>query len=95
MFCSCILRTETVECKCFLPFHVTFTEKLRESDLQLEVDRVVRVRLPLEDAVVAPRLVRLVRRLEDQPVGLVAQARLGELGAEQRPGWAVILCHIL
>ena len=70
----------------FAVSRVTFTEKLRESDLQLEVDRVVRVRLPLEDAVVAPRLVRLVRRLEDQPVGLVAQALLGELGAEQRPG---------
>ena len=50
--------------------------------LQFKVDRVVRVRLPLEYVVVAPRLVRLVRRLEDQPVRFVAQARLGELGPE-------------
>ena len=58
---------------------------MSECDLQFEVDGVVRVRLPLEDAVVAARLVGLVRRLEDQPVRLVTQARLRELGAQQRP----------
>ena len=64
------------------------------SDLQFEVDRVVRVRLPLEDAVVAPRLVRLVRRLEHQPVRLVPQARFRKLGAQQSPEWgAQHICY--